>query len=731
MKPSHSIKPNHKAKSLAGVEAQPMSPNDRSQTAIRSGSQSAATSRKATASAAAGSGNTGPAALNPFSVISDQASDQAVQIPARRSFRDFLENDARVPTGKGIYGHYTFAGREALMEVVATIDSILGSETGKFLPDARCAVAGGAQFGKTILELNFIAYVTAQLFRNCGLYLPDDDLVEGIVDSKFRPDVVDQIDWFAEMVQVGKALNKSGKAVNRKGAFLVTDGTRKSVGMIRGLGKVPTTFSMDAAAMDEVDDIKPKMAKFVKGRLTASDLRFILEIGTQRVHGRGMNARWKQGSQGVIELRCESCGRVHQPEEDFPGIIRCAISGTPRRTDPALTYSADFRRAGRDEVVAVHDPTHTYYRACVDCGTPLDATKPTWKHRQPEQIRLRNWSFRISQLAIDAIDLSQIVAGWAAAVVDPEQMIVFRCDVLALPQSTAQALTPETLDRARKVETYDLRMATKPGAFAVAGLDMGDRCWFLSREVESAAVKRLLWVEQIPSANVVARAASLFDLLKLSALFIDQRPLVNESRTLALILNGLNELTKWPAVPEDKDAWMSLPGGLTWDARNQKWIGLKCAVVRFDKKKIGAGIRQGFDVFEDGGQTKFVPLIDCNRFETIDRVVREFLTPKENVVEVVGGAVRQNPAMRLPRIVPGSPKVLEILDAHLITGSEREKEDDGTVGDYVDQAENHFLLANGYSGLAELIAARSKPVPFAHSSTPREATRPTRTRGFV
>jgi len=37
------------------------------------------------------------------------------------------------------------------------------------------------------------------------------------VDAKFRPDVVDQIGWFAEMVQVGKALNKSGRAVNRKG----------------------------------------------------------------------------------------------------------------------------------------------------------------------------------------------------------------------------------------------------------------------------------------------------------------------------------------------------------------------------------------------------------------------------------------------------------------------------------------------------------------------------------
>ncbi|HEV2696089.1 MAG TPA: hypothetical protein VG347_24585, partial [Verrucomicrobiae bacterium] len=200
----------------------------------------------------------------------------------RESFEEFLLNDARVPTGQGLYGHYSFQGREALQEVVRVIDSIFRDKQ----TDAEVSLAGGAQFGKTILELNLAAYVTGQQFRNFGLYLPDDDLVEGIVDAKFRPEVVDQIGWFAEMVQVGKALNKSGRAVNRKGAFLVTDGVRKAVGMIRGLGKVPTTFSMDVAAMDELDDIEPRMMKFVRGRLAAGELRFVFKTGTQRVHGR-------------------------------------------------------------------------------------------------------------------------------------------------------------------------------------------------------------------------------------------------------------------------------------------------------------------------------------------------------------------------------------------------------------------------------------------------------------
>jgi hypothetical protein len=62
--------------------------------------------------------------------------------------------------------------------------------------------------------------------------------------------------------------------------------------------------------------------------------------------------------------------------------------------------------------------------------------------------------------------------------------------------------------------------------------------------------------------------------------------------------------------------------------------------------------------------------------------------------------IRTEPAMRLPRRVTGSPIVLETLDSHLLVGSERDDKD-GALGDYADGCENHFLLADAYSGLAE------------------------------
>jgi hypothetical protein len=658
----------------------------------------------------------GKTTADPISALGAKLSldDNPVGRPDRKSFKEFLLNDARVPDGKGERVSYSFEGREALIAIVELADRIIKEK----LKDSTVSLAGGAQFGKTVMELNFLAYMTGQRFQNTILYLPDDDLVEGIVDTKFRPDVLDQIEWFAAMTQVGKALNKSGKAVNRKGAILVTDGKRTSSGMIRGLGKVPTSFSADAAAMDEVDDIKPKMAKFVKGRMTASDLRFTFQIGTQRVAGRGMNKAWKEGSQGVVFLECR-CGKRHNPEESFPGIIRCAVGANQvaSRNDPKLTWTGDFRRDGSEDVVAVHDPTHFYYLACPECGTPLNRRQPVWEHRRPEQMRLRNWSFRISQLSIDAIDLSQIVAHWAKAVVDPEEMVVFRCDRLGLPESTSQKLSPEILSRARTTEIYDMAPKVRPGCTAFAGLDTGRRCWFFAREVERPDVKRVLHAEQIALGNVVERTFNLYHLLGIQVLFIDQAPATDEARTLALKLNGLENITDWPKPPKGKDEWLTLPAGpfdsepLQWDGTNQRWLNLRCAVVSFTKKKLGAGIAHSFDVFEKGPYTVFVPLIECNRFETIDRVVREFLTPKENVSDVVFPAqgapyIRNEPAMRLPRKVTGSSAVLELLDTHLLVGSEREDEDDGTQGDYVDGCENHFLLADGYSGLAETIGGR-------------------------
>lgn len=652
---------------------------------------------------------------------------RAVKAPRLGSFIEFLEQHARVPTSDlrraGEYAPYSFNGREALREPCQVLDLILGSNEGGANPlkDSTLVLAGGAQFGKTILELYLAAYITSQRFLNCGVYLPDDGLADAIVDTKFRPVVLDNVAWFAEMTQVGKAVNKSGKAVNTKGAFLVTDGERKAVGMFRGLKKIPTSFSLDVVVRDEEDDIARDKAKFLSGRLTASALRLQIIVGTQRVAGAGQNRQWEQGSQGVMlvgpigESLPDEDGTLPPwwitPEEHWPQICRLQLGEKPSPTDPQLSWEGDFRRDGKP--VAEYSPDGHYYLAHPDTGVELDRSSPIWHHRRPEKIKLRHWSFRISQIGCAAIDLSQIVAHWTRAVADSEEMTSFCCDRLARPKSASQSLTPQILQRSRDVSPFDF--GARGSAPRFAGLDTGDRCWFYLRETESAAVKRCVRVDQVALGDVVNRVHTLCRNNGVSCLFIDERPAVSEARTLATLLNGLDSVDQWPRVDWlSRETYVALPGGLTWDGRNRRWLNLRCALVRFSKRALGSGIEQTGAEFPEGGQTRFVPLIECNRFETIDRAVREFLTPEQNVMEVVEidgkKEVRQEPSMRLPRRVPGSPGVLETLDAHLLTGSQRAKEEKtGELGDYVDACDNHFLLADAYSALAEVVVI-AKPV---------------------
>jgi hypothetical protein len=649
----------------------------------------------------------------------------AVEVPRVESFLDFLRQFARVKITSGPeaghYRPYTFEGREPLIEVCQTLDSILGQAGAEPLKDATLVLAGGAQFGKTVLELHLAAYLACVRFLSPGVYLPDDTLADSIVDAKFRPDVVDQIPWVAEMTRIGKAVNQSGKAVNTKGAFLVTDGQRKSVGLFRGLKKIPTSFSLDVVVRDEEDDIPPAKAKFLSGRLTASALRLQIIVGTQRIHGAGQNKQWESGSQGVVEIRCPACRKWWNPEDEFPRVLRLAMDGAPSPTDPRLGYEGDFRRPDRPDVVmAQHAPDAPYYLACPDCGSELERNAPRWTHRRPDRIRQRRWSYRISQLGCPAIELTQIVAHWTRAVADGGEMLSFCCDRLAKPKSASQALTPEILDRARGVEVFDFG-TRREEASCFAGLDTGDRCWLVTRESAPFQSRRIIRADAFSLADVVERVRALWALYGFT-LFIDERPAVHEARTLALMLNGLDALTQWPRVDwGSRDAHFSAPSGLSWDGRLQRWRGLKCALVRFSRHALGDGITQTAAEFDSGGQRCFVPLIECNRYESIDRAVREFLTPRENVIEVVTDrvgkrVVRQQPAVLLPRRVPGSPAALETLDAHLLAGSQRLKDErTGELGDYCDGIENHLLLADTYAALAELVGGESHRVaPFRY-----------------
>ena len=691
------------------------------------------------------------------------------------SFMDFLRNHARVKSGAG-YVPYHFGGREALIPIVERLDEILACGE----PDVSLAICGGAQFGKTVLLLNLLAYLVAVQFRNVGYYLPDDDLVSGLVDGKLRPDVLDQIPWLARLLAVGKTLAPSGRAVNRKGAFLCTDGQRTALAFMRGLGKIPTSFSMDVVIQDEKDDLREEYARFLAGRMTASNLRLSLIIGTQRYHGAGQNLAFTEGTQHIGVVSCPGCGRAHNPETLWPGICRLEMPELPVVDWPWLTVEGHFAFADGRRLPMAYAPGQRFVLACVACGTALDREHPQWQAQAPDRQVQRKYSYRISQLLMPAIDLAQMVASWQLAIRDPAQMNVFCTDRLALPKSASQTLTPHDLQatrgeyelRTKSVERRAqrgpeqtrervspeqgcreliLRQAQDDGdslsssfldqssTLHYAGLDLGDQCWFVARAVDAAAPQtaRLLWIEPVAAERVRTRVPELFRALGIRLLCVDAGPLRDLARDLTFQLNGLDEET----LPSGTDpahnisfsarAYGEAPA-LRWQASVERWQHLRAVPVEFTQRE-GQGLRQKVARTQDG---RLYPLLGAHRDESIERVITELLPPSDarpRLRERADGTAEALATSRflLPQPSAETQEVLALYERHLLAGSRQERTADGRSLRYLDQCENHFLLATAYAALAELLDSpannapvvvpqfRSMPLPRSHSRQQR------------
>jgi hypothetical protein len=655
--------------------------------------------------------------------------------PQCNSFAEFLRDHARVLRRDGTGGDFSTEGRTPLRLVIGWMDQILRNTLDReavtidgvsFAPGelagTTLAVGGGAQWGKTLLELNLMAYATAVRFASVGCYLPDAEKVEEIVGQKFRPNVLDLYPWMAAMIQLGKTENASGKTVNRKQSYQVADGERKSFGNFCGMHKPPTSITLDLAILDEVDDIPDRNIGYVSGRMTSSPVRLTCFIGTQRVAGAGQNARLKASSFHVAVYDCPQCGRRQNLEEEFPRCVR--LDGRP------ITPESGFDRAGR------------YHVACVDCGAELDRDAHTYVARNPERIAQARLGVRVSQLNVSAIPLREIVGEWYAAFEDPagEALVAFGCDRLAIPNAGAtQPLTPTVLAEARRLGRAPAESAAEPYAMSLArghaprfaGLDMGPRCWLWVDEVTDPAVSACVWAELIASGNATVRLPLLMDALGIQCVFLDAGGEPDLTKRLVLALNGLDDYVP-PALPRAEliRAHLTHPAtGLAWDGPRGCWHGLRAAAVLFTAGEA-KGVEQTIGWTQDG---KLYPLIKCHRAESIQMAVNDFLTPTGGVIELLSDhagtkRIRTLPRARLPETCLGAGVSAAVLESHLLN---LRKERDSRTGaeDWIDGVENHLGLAKVYARLAGMVtglSGRTQPFAYERASGERNDPEPRR-----
>jgi len=613
----------------------------------------------------------------------------AVAVPVVASLAEFQRKHCRVKVGS-VYLPYDMEGRPALELATQWVDDILASGRA----DCRIKIKGGAQWGKTVWALNTYAYLLGIKFLGVGYYLPDQALVDGIVDTKFRPDVVDQIPFFSSLVKVGKSVNASGKAVDRKGAIMATDGERIALGYFLGTNRVPTTYTHDVQIVDERDDINERNEKFLDGRLTSSPVRLRIDIGTARYDKAGMDKEFEDSTQHVAYICCSGCGRDVSPEDEWPGVCRVRTGADASPGDPRLSLAGDFKRGDGDSSPVLHNPSNQYYLGCPHCGTVLDRAQVIYKARKPELAALGKYGVEVSQISTAAIALTQIVSAWASAVTDPDKMVAFRCDRWARPKSSTQGIDTGILDRCRR----DYALSVVPtGNQRFAGVDTGDRLWFLAREVSSKSDKTIAWAEMLSPTTATQRIPALFKASGLTCLFID----IGAERAMARDINMLiNEITDKPAIrPDLLGQRIDFGNGIVWDGHRQQWSGLRCACVEFSIKP-GGGIVHDIRLTQEG---LAYPVIRANRDECIQRGIDEFMTYDDGLVAVLDGVIRTEPIMHMPSNGPGCNEAVNVMQQHFISGSRKIAGSDGKQLSFIDKVDNHYLLANAYSALAEAV----------------------------
>ena len=308
-------------------------------------------------------------------------------------------------------GAFTFEGREALLEIVAALDEILGNRT----PDRTISVLKGAQVGMTTLAIGFALYCVIVHRLNVGYFLPDQDFADRFDQTRVRPAL--RSGRIASIMREGKYKGASPKGLKE---FPGRGGSRFLY--ILGLKDIGNAISipLDVLVRDEVDDLPPDNLKWSNDRIDASPLALTLNLAVGRTPGAGIHAMYEGGDRRRWHVRCPACHAESVPEENWPKI-----------------FSGDSL-------------------ACPACGGAIDRGAGRW---EAARVKPGHRSYRISQLAVGAVRLDRVAAKWAAARL-PSEKARFHCSALATPDAgDAQPISRELLRTLRDAAPYRLAEA--------------------------------------------------------------------------------------------------------------------------------------------------------------------------------------------------------------------------------------------------------------------------------
>ena len=410
---------------------------------------------------------------------------------AAHTFDSFLTSE--VVTDKG---PWSLAGHEPL----AFLAQLLGEVITKPIRDAEIIGLKAAQIGWSTLALAIAFFLASCRQMNVGYFLPTDRFAERF--GQTRAD---------KMIKASRFLRESMKegavgGVHQKGLKEF----RGHYFYLLGLESLAnaTSIPMDALVYDEVDLLDEENATWSEDRVAHSNLRLKLYLSVGMFPGAGIDARYQTGTQHRYAVSC-SCGKRDMVLEDLFPESMLVIEGKAERV-------------------------------CVKCHRPLDLAKGRWIAEQPSRAKEGRFSFKLSALSMGAIDGDYIWNRFLRARRKKAWLAKFHCSELAKPDAGAMMpITDAELWQMRRPDVV-LRLSAGTGAPRYAGIDVGDICHFWAHELMPAREgeerrRRLVWLEEIDSDNLVERLAVLIAKLDLRTLVIDKKPHTASARRLAYL----------------------------------------------------------------------------------------------------------------------------------------------------------------------------------------------------
>jgi hypothetical protein len=187
----------------------------------------------------------------------------------------------------------------------------------------------GAQIGATeVLVLKTLHGMIHQKYPQGALYLfPTRDDVRDFSKARFDP-LIAQNAFIGQHVTSTDAQNI--KKIGRGYLYLRGARSTKSIGGKKSSSQLKS-IPVDRIVFDEMDEIEPAMIDLARERISHSQVKEQMFLGTPTIPDYGVDKMYQQSDMRVWMVRCPACNKLASLDLEFPNCLQRQDNGTVKR----------------------------------------------------------------------------------------------------------------------------------------------------------------------------------------------------------------------------------------------------------------------------------------------------------------------------------------------------------------------------------------------------------------